>query len=337
MTTLRSDPELGTAELLAILEQLLAERLGGSCRVSQVWRQPSAYRSSAPLEDVRVNLDDGRLFDIVFKNCGRPAHPLDKGGGKPAFLHDPRREIEMYRRILAPNGLAPSFLGGAIEPERLRYWLFLERIRGVELYQVGDLHAWQIAATWISIFHVRQREAAMQVAASINLIRYDRPYFRHWMNRALALASVNEGQRLKRLSWLGERYEPVVHRLAALPVALIHGDFFPSNVFVAGEGITSIWPVDWETAALGPGLIDLAALIAGSWPERDKAEIACAYRAASEIYRRWPEDAFFQALDYCRLHLAVQYLGWAASWHPPAEQAQDWLEEAIHAAERLRL
>jgi len=50
-----------------------------------------------------------------------------------------------------------------------------------------------------------------------------------------------------------------------------------------------------------------------------------------------PPAAVPEALDYCRLHLAVQWLGWAEHWAPPPDQARDWLGEALAAAGRLGL
>ena len=48
-------------------------------------------------------------------------------------------------------------------------------------------------------------------------------------------------------------------------------------------------------------------------------------------------ERFLSSLDYCRLHLAVQWLGWSPSWTPPPEHAQDWLNEALDLAEKLEL
>jgi hypothetical protein len=48
-------------------------------------------------------------------------------------------------------------------------------------------------------------------------------------------------------------------------------------------------------------------------------------------------NEFFTALDYCRLHIAIQWLGWAPNWSPPVENAHDWLNEALHLAEKIAL
>ena len=42
-------------------------------------------------------------------------------------------------------------------------------------------------------------------------------------------------------------------------------------------------------------------------------------------------------LMQCRLHIAIQWLGWARSWNPPAEHVQDWLQEAFLNASLLGL
>jgi hypothetical protein len=45
--------------------------------------------------------------------------------------------------------------------------------------------------------------------------------------------------------------------------------------------------------------------------------------------------ADIESLDVCRLHLAIQWLGWSTDWTPPKEHAHDWLGEAIALARKL--
>jgi thiamine kinase-like enzyme len=88
-------------------------------------------------------------------------------------------------------------------------------------------------------------------------------------------------------------------------------------------------PVDWEVAAVGPGLTDLAALV-GGWSDQGREAIAAAYASVA--------DASLASLDYARLQLALKWLGWAPpSWTPPEGQRHDWLVEALELAERLGL
>ncbi len=87
---------------------------------------------------------------------------------------------------------------------------------------------------------------------------------------------------------------------------------------------------------MGPGLVDLAALVAGKWTEDEKEALALAYHAALPGDRadRPTAEEFLRDLHDCRLHLAVQWLGWSAEWRPPAEHDHDWLGEAIMLAEK---
>jgi thiamine kinase-like enzyme len=110
-------------------------------------------------------------------------------------------------------------------------------------------------------------------------------------------------------------------RLLNLPVTFIHGEFYASNVMVDGDRIR---PIDWETAAVGPAMMDLAALCAGKLDDGQRDEIIDAYGRDNA-----------DGLDECRLQLAIQWLGWSKDWTPPKDQQQDWLAEAMSLAGKL--
>src|SRR5262249_3880945 len=115
--------------------------------------------------------------------------------------------------------------------------------------------------------------------------------------------------------------------------------FYPANVLVdEQEGAQRICPVDWETAAIGPGLIDLAALRVGDWTEEQKTALALSYYdGLPPDRRRWLRDEFLALLDFCELPLAVQWLGWSPEWSPPPEEARNWLNDALRLADKLGL
>jgi hypothetical protein len=79
-------------------------------------------------------------------------------------------------------------------------------------------------------------------------------------------------------------------------------------------------------------VIDVAAITTG-WSDADRAVLVRAYlgEAAPEA----DEDEFERDVEAARLHLAARWLGWSATWTPPPEHRQDWLEEARRAGERL--
>lgn len=302
----------------------LEEALGREVEV--LTRSPLADASSFPVERVEV-VADGERLGLVFKDCS-PDSPSEGGArAKPALVLDAGREIETYRHVLGPAAIAaPRCHGSISDPEGGRFWLFLEHVRGEVLWRIGDLEIWEESARWLADLHGRALPAG-----GAGLLRYDADWFRTWLPRA---AKTPAGASLARL---GARWERVVDRLSEWPPSLVHGEFYPSNVLIQqAGGPVRVRPVDWEMAGIGPGLLDLAALTAGGWTEDERRRLVAAY------FEAWPERLprpewpdFADALDHCRLHLAVQWIGWSPGWSPPSDHAQDWLGEALSLAGEL--
>jgi hypothetical protein len=337
-------PPIETADLVRGLEATLGDHFGSPQPIVQLIRRPSPYQSSFPLEELDVELAGGAWLALMFKDLSwsrvSPAVQLVKRAG----AYDPRREIASYRCVLQPmEAGAPKFYGAWIDVEAGRYWLFLERVVGRELYQVGELELWQEAARWLARFHPRAGEIACSPGLGVEAPwrQYDREFYWRWMRRAVRFSSMNDAAapgQVELLAAVADRYQAVVAELLTMPITFIHGEFYASNVMVRDAPTQSrLCPIDWEMAALGPGLIDLAALTAGAWSEADRASIALAY------YAEWPEaqrarcsvDCFRRDLDLCRLHLAIQWLGWSPRWDPPADHRFDWLSDLQHTVERL--
>jgi phosphotransferase family enzyme len=332
---------VSTEDLRAALERALGGRSGASGRITRLERSPCIFGSSFTLEEVEVELDDSTRLDLMFKDLGRSGLSERARAAKPEFLYNPLREIEAYRSILAPAELGtPGFYGSEVDPAQDRYWLFIENVRGVALWQIGELEVWEQVARWAGGLH--SRFAGRDLPGAEPLLRYDADLYRLWLRRALEFADRWEarqpGRARRTIEWLAERYEPVVERLAALPVTFIHGELYASNVLVVQrDGGTRVCPIDWETAAAGPGLIDLAALTMG-WDAPQRAALATAYREAHGNHEGLPGgETFLETLDCARLHLAVQWLGWAPDWRPPRSHRRDWVGEALAIAEELGL
>jgi thiamine kinase-like enzyme len=98
-----------------------------------------------------------------------------------------------------------------------------------------------------------------------------------------------------------------------------------------------ICPIDWEIAAIGPGLVDLAALTIGRWTDEERTALALAYLSEAGPRDEGARSEFLETLELFRLHLAVQWLGWEPTWLPPEEHRQDWLAHAMRAAAALGL
>jgi hypothetical protein len=77
----------------------------------------------------------------------------------------------------------------------------------------------------------------------------------------------------------------------------------------------------------------------GGWTSEQKDAMAIAYYDALPATRiaNYDRQTYLTDLEYCRLHQAVQWLGWSPFWSPPPEHAQDWLKEALQSAELLNI
>ena len=319
-------------ELRAEIDRMLNERPGAAGPVAWLRRRPLPDRSSFAIEELDVGLAGGRTLELVLKDVGPSGLSAAARRVRPAFLYDPLREIDTYRSILVPERVSsPALFGAVVAPEQSRLWLVLERVRGHALWREGDLSVWRRAAAWLARAHARLAPVAAARAGAARLLRHDADLVRAWPARAARFGRL-EGP----LAGLLSRYEPVVEHLTSLPVTLVHGEFYASNVMVrARSGRRRVCPLDWELAGLGPGLLDLAALTAGRWTEAERTSMALAYRAALPRSARPDREELLTSLDICRLHVAVQWLGWAEEWSPPTDHEHDWLGEAAALAQQV--
>jgi Phosphotransferase enzyme family len=295
-------------------------------------------QTSFNLVDLDIDLDDGTTLRLLLKDLGLKNLHETARRVKPEFLYNPLREIKTYQEILAPSCLDTAhYYGAVVSSDEDRCWLFLEKISGLRICAINDFSAWLRAARWLAHLHARFAEKSEALSRSVPLLRYDAVLYRQWLARATMFQSAGIGRSV----WesLARSYERAIERLVQLPCTLIHGEFFASNILVqeTRDG-WRIRPVDWEMAAVGPGLIDLAALTSGAWTESERTEMAAAYHDSwlCEGMPGFPLDELLLPLDDCRLHLAIQWLGWAPDWSPPQQNAHDWLAEAITLSEKMR-
>jgi aminoglycoside phosphotransferase (APT) family kinase protein len=327
-------------DLQAHLEVGLTARAGKRRRVVGIDRRLSPFTSSFRIDELDVRVDDGSTLRLILKDLSRRAMVESARRARPEFLYQPRREINAYDAILpqAPVG-TPVCYASVADKAGGRYWLLLERVAGLQLKYVGDLAAWERTAAWIARFHgsfppLEARRLGVRAGAVV----YDEEFYWRWLERARRFGHRDRDRR-RVLAGVARHYKPLVERLTRLPQALIHGEFYPSNVIIAkGAKARRVCPVDWELLAIGPALVDLAALTAG-WPQATQRTLARAYLAATrDADTAKPvrlSREFMIDLDCCRLYLAVRMLGWSDDWQPPQEQAHDWLAEADRLSRRL--
>lgn len=337
--------DLTASELRLAIEQMLTKHFGRECRIVEFRRRRSDFASSYRMEDLDLVLDDGRELQVVLKAIGAPGMLDDARRTRPAFFLEPMREAELYRSTLGAIGdHAPECYGTTtVLPDHQRY-LVLERVEGLELRRVGDFAVWeQTAHLLATIQHTLTGRLRKLVPEGAPPHEWrDRAFYLTWLARAVARVGRSESgspAAQRSMQRLAMGYGRVVEHLCSLPQVVVHGDCFASNVLVAGTDQPRICFVDWEMSGFGPGLLDVAALVSGGWTDRDREKMLTAYREGTVASGgNAPSlDEMMSSLDICRLHLAIQLLGWSTDWKPPSEQRQDWLEEAHLLAGKLRL
>jgi aminoglycoside phosphotransferase (APT) family kinase protein len=321
-------------EVKATVEEIVARLLPGE-RVIALKKEASAFATTARLWELQVTISDGTTLPMIFKESGRRARLPGAARALPISIYDPEREICVYQRVLARGELdTPLLYASVVLRQRDRYWLFLERVPGTQLRWAAQRSGWHRAASWLARAH-----AALQPVAERNnakLLIHDARFYRRWLRRAQAFTGESSRNRRNRLAWLANHYDEVVDVLVGLPRTMIHGEFYPSNILIdesSSSGRISV--IDWEMAALGPAVIDLAALTGGMRMADRKAIVGSYVGASPAGSSDPPEWVGPEALACARLQFAVQWLGWSRDWSPPEEQRHDWLAEAVELGETM--
>ena len=278
-----------TGELAGVLRSLLAPLSDGCVRIMQ--REPHYYASTYPSERVVCRAGRG-MFSLLCKYSAEREHEaFGHRGGLPY-------EAEVYRRVLLPLEVsAPTFYGEHKDPQTGWTWLVMECVD--EAVRVNKLpRLMPRAAEWLARFHAAAR--ARQKLAFLN--RYDAEYYGGWIDRTVDnTARVQD--RYRGLKDLHREKRMIVESFLSEPTTVIHGEFYPPNVLLEGE---TIRPVDWESAAVGFGTIDLVSLTE-EWPQ--KTVRACEAAYFESCNPRPDPQAFKRSLDLARLYLHLRWLG----------------------------
>jgi aminoglycoside phosphotransferase (APT) family kinase protein len=255
-----------------------------------------------PSEAVTCRLPDGSVIRAFCKYAGEETHTVYGHRG------DVEYEALVYRTLLRRLPVStPRLLGVHRDEVEGGTWLVIEFLEDtLRVSKVDD--ALPLAARWSGEFHAaaaellaKERDAALK--------RYDIEYYSGWARRTIEFAG-----ELDAGPWLSvfcERFEQVADELVRSPLTVVHGEFYPANVLVS-NGV--VYPVDWESAAIATGEIDLVTLTEG-WPEEVVHECIEKYATA-----RWPggrPQNFARALDCARAYVHLRWLGdrpyWTAS------------------------
>jgi hypothetical protein len=313
-------PDLDT--LIARLNALGADHGLVPGPVTVLSREENFYASTFPSEVVTCRLADGQERRLLCKYAAGKNH--NAHGHRGGVAH----EAEVYRRVLRPLGVALPRCYGASEGTRTEEaWLILDFLdAGVRLCHIGETEAVYHVVNWLGRFHAAAG-AWLAQGSRPGLPVYDRSYYEGWVRRALHVVGTRPDGLWLRSSCA--RWEQALEPLLIAPT-VIHGEFYPHNILVQG-GV--VCPVDWESAAVAAGEIDLAA-VTEDWPEEYVQECCRVYRRA-----RWPTGApadFERTGQAAQLYLVFRWLGDEREMTSPG--AVEWCLKRLRAtSERLGL
>ena len=319
--------------LLEDLREILREEHPDGARIEITGRQRNVYASTFGSEVVAVRLEDGSELSLLCKYSAGREH--DEHGHRGGVAY----EADVYRNVLAPSPLSsPRFFGSRARTGRSGDCLVVEYLDGcwrINRAPVPDgIHA---AARWIGEFHSFHDGEPRRSGLSF-LTRYDAAYYAGWAQRAVEFAA-GDGENLSLLGAVRAGAEQWAGRLLAIEQTVIHGEYTMQNVLFR-DG--TIYPVDWESAAVAPGVIDLIALVDG-WPEDIVDECVELYQRAR--WRDGPPVDLRERLAAARLYWALRWLGSEEVWSLERECSRDekhrvlseYYGEVREAARQLQL
>jgi hypothetical protein len=310
-------------------DEALREALEAALREPVVSLRRAALEdaSTYPIEALEVSTANrARPLSVVFKDI-----TVARRQGRPGTEDRPIGvEATIWSEVLPRAGVRSArYVGVSFPPGGGRAWLFLERVPARPLHEFGDEAAWTSAAGWIGEAHRRTAACAPALATRGDLPVLDG----RWHEASLARAREAATRECRPVvASVARHWATVVERLHASAPTVVHGEFYPSNILVRRvRGSFRVYPIDWETAAVGPRGLDLAALATGARAElreRLLAEYADAAGTAVDRHLRGEVAA-------ARVRLAVQWLGRHSEWSPPPEHRFDWASEALAALQEL--
>ena len=278
--------------------------------------EAAVYVSTSFNEIVTCRMADGSLRRLLLKRGAAPkGATCGHRGGVPY-------EAEVYRRVLGPLGVStPTFHSATVNPITGETTLLIDFFD--DAMRLNKVSRAAPAARWIGKFH-RLNEPRVSSLDPL-LKRYDVAYYLGWPQRALNFSPEASRPELEELA---REFETLSAELLSGPATIIHGEYYPANILVREQ---TIYPVDWESAAIAAGEIDLASVTEG-WPEEDKQASRAEYCAA-----RWPAGApagFERRLAIAEIYLAFRWMGDRPEW-AKGKIAESYLQRLRDARERL--
>jgi thiamine kinase-like enzyme len=286
------------------VEQTVANQLGLSSAAAEIQRTRIRYIGSYDCDVVVVRLVSGEEFTFLLKDYGSSQKSKDEP------VQRRQRELAVYRDLLSRAELGTAdYYGSVWDESEGRYWLLLELVEGVLIKDHNVKHG-ELAASWLGRAQGFFAQNPGLLVGHDYLIRHDAGFFRSKAQLALHDVSHIDPESLPRLARIIDRYEQAIDVMADQPPTLVHGGYIPWHILLNYDHEpVRVCPIDWELAAIGSTLYDLAYFTDGAEPQtRDRIWDAY-WRAAVQYGAPLPDRAQLGYIVDCfRLHRIFDWL-----------------------------
>jgi thiamine kinase-like enzyme len=313
---------IGDTKLRRLLESEVLPRVcGDGASIAELRSAPSPSATSYAARVVTVRLTDGATLRMFLKDFGSSRLFKEGAGDRRA------RELHVYRDLLRDAELdVPAYYGAVWGPEQERFWMVVEFVDGVPVADC-EFGSWPAASAWLARMQGLYAREPDRFERSPLLIRHDADFFAARAERALWSARRMSGRAMRRLRRILSGYDDLVALMAAQPSTFVHGSYRPENVLIDQPARPSrVCVVDWELAAIGAPLYDLARLCDGYRGARLERLLDSYGREAPAQGVPVPDrERMVEVLDCFSLHRVVKAIGHALEKGRTRRQVSAWL------------
>lgn len=323
--------DVDEASLHEAVTRILSDHLGRTVAVTGLKRRGSPFATLFPADVLSLEIDGSQQVRLFLKHLGREEedHP-DKLG--------PRREVDLYASVFQDDTLPVPRCFGAVEsPASGRIQLFLEYVDDWNLkYQ--DLEHWYRAAQELGRMHAWFAARPASIEGCPVLQRLGAEYVWTWAALAAKEADRRDARLGRRVAALLNDYEPVAAVLEVAEATLVHNDLSPKNVLAdRSQDPARIHFIDWESAGLGCGVLDLVNLSYGLDSEaRDEMRRSYVCGLTVDGHRSAVPDDLGRLEAAAEAHKALWRLAHCGVWDLPDASVRQFCSEAETAAAKLR-
>jgi aminoglycoside phosphotransferase (APT) family kinase protein len=327
MTALPRRPsEIADDALRQCLERSLPQLAEKQSALVGISRASSSYSSYYSTEIIDVGLSTGEHLKFFLKDFGTYNKELREG-----LAEMRERELRVYRDLLTGAHLGTAaYYGSEWSESEGRFWILLEFVSGTPLRHLKTEDR-VLAAAWLGRLHGYFARESERFLACSELVRHDERFF--WSNAesavgAVSLYSISLAARVEAvLRHYGEAVQVMVNE----PSTFVHGCYTPTQILYDAER-QRICPIDWEVAAIGSPLYDLAILSDGYEPPKlyqffDAYTEAALENGISVVGR----EEMKRVVDCFRLHRARNALGKCAR----KQYSEKSVVKLVNACEQL--